>query len=294
MNKPLFGMAGFPPNFFDSPLGKKRDNVFKWAVEQGIDAIELQCTYGIRMTDEQAEKYLELAKEHNIYLSIHAPYYISLASLKPEVVQRSKAEIKKAFILAEKLDISRIIFHPGGGFDGDREAGISRIIQALNEIEKDLNTDKVRIYPEIGGKINQLGSLDEIIKICKKVKYARPCIDFAHLHAREMGSMDSAEKMIEVLKRIEKELGREILEETHFHVYPIEYANGGEKRHRAYGEKKESDQISLFGEEDEYLPRARDYIMALKEMNLKPVTICEAHDTQDEGAILMKKIYFEK
>ena len=294
MNKPVFGMAGCPPNFFASPLGKNRKNIFKWAKEQGIDAIEWQCTYGIRMPEEQAIEYRKLAEEYNIYLSMHAPYYVSLASQKPDVVERSKATIKEAYRLAEILGIDRIIFHPGGGASDDRATGINRIITALNELEPELNTDKIKIYPEIGGKINQLGSLDEIIEICKKVKYARPCIDLAHLHAREMGSMTSSDKIVEVMEKIEEELGRDILEATHFHVYPVEYSNGGEKRHRVFGEKIETEQQTLFEEDAEYDPKAEDYIAALKQMNLKPVTICEAHDTQDEGAILMKQIYFNR
>jgi len=290
----IFGMSGYSPGFFASPLGKKRENLFKWTKEFGIDAVEYNCTYGVKMNEEQAILYKRLAEENDIYLSIHAAYYINLASQKPQTVELSKNEIRKSFKLAETLGVERIIFHPGGGYGTDREAGIQRIIDILNELEKELNTKDIKIYPEIGGKINSLGTLDEIIRICKNVKYARPCIDFAHLHARELGSMNSPEKFVEVMKKIEKELGRDILEETHFHVYPVDYTKAGEKVHKVFGEKKEvSDQVSLFDEEsEEYMPRAEDYIKALKIMNLKPITICEAHNTQDIGAKLLKEIYY--
>ena len=62
---------------------------------------------------------------------------------------------------------------------------------------------------------------------------------------------------------------------------------------RHFGEKIETEGQTLFEADEEYGPKAEDYIKALKKMNLKPVTICEAHDTQDEGALLMKQIYFE-
>ena len=51
------------------------------------------------MKEEQALIYKKLAEENNITLTIHAPYYISLASMKEDVVERSKLEIKKAFEL---------------------------------------------------------------------------------------------------------------------------------------------------------------------------------------------------
>ena len=292
-NKPLFGVAGFPINFFSSKYRKKREDIFLWLKDLNLDALEIQCTYGVRMQEEQAILYRKLAAEHGIYLTIHAPYYISLSSLNNEVVERSKLEVKKAFELAKKLGVTRIIFHPGGGYGIDRRIGIEKIINALNSIESELDTENIKIYPEIGGKVNQLGSLDEVIEICKRVKYARPCIDFGHLHAREIGSMDSVEKIVNVLKRIELELGRDILEETHFHMYPIDYTGKGEKVHKAFGDKKNDEQLTLFESEDEYLPRATDYIEAIKHMELTPVTICEAHNTQEIGAMLMKDIYFD-
>ena len=75
-----FGVAGFPLNFFSSTFGKKRENIFAWLENIGLDVIKLQSTYGIRMKEEQAKLYRKLAKEHNITITIHAPYYISLAS----------------------------------------------------------------------------------------------------------------------------------------------------------------------------------------------------------------------
>ena len=75
-----FGVAGFPLNFFSSTFGKKRENIFAWLENICLDVIKLQYTYGIRMKEEQAKLYIQLAKEHNITITIHAPYYISLAS----------------------------------------------------------------------------------------------------------------------------------------------------------------------------------------------------------------------
>jgi deoxyribonuclease-4 len=242
---------------------------------------------------EQAREYRALAAEYNISLSMHAPYYISLSSLRKDVVARSKEEIKKAFSLAGELGVSRIIFHPGGGYGTDREKGLAQIIEALNSIKDELDTENIKIYPEIGGKVNQLGTLDEIIEICKKVSYARPCIDLAHLHARERGSLDSPEKIVAVFKKIEKDLGEEMLAATHIHMYPVDFTQQGEKVHKTFGEKLSGDQTSLFAEDQEYGPRAEDYIVAIKELGLTPMTICEAHNTQDVGAMLMKKLYFE-
>ncbi len=287
MEKAKFGVAGFPAHFFEQC--KKREKIFEWLENLNLDVIELQCTYGIRMKEEQALLYKELADNHHIMMTIHAPYYVCLASTKKETVERSQLEIKKAYELAKLLGVTRIIFHPGGGYE-ERKEGLEQLIRALNEIAPDLDPS-IHLYPEIGGKVAQLGSLDEIIEICKRVDIAYPCIDLAHLHARELGSMKSKEDILKVFDKIEKELGKEKLQQTHFHVYPVDYTDKGEKVHKAFGDKKEELQLSLFEEDLDYYPKAEDYIAAIKEKGLTPITICEAHNTQDTGAILMKNLY---
>ena len=286
----IFGVAGFPVNFFNSSYGKNREKIFDWLVDLGLDALELQCTYGVKMKDDQAELYRKLASERNIKLTIHAPYYVNLGSLNVAVAERSKNEIIKCFALANKLDATRIIFHPGGGYGTDREAGIKRIISALESIKGDIDTTRCKLYPEIGGKTNQLGSLDEIIQICKAVDYCRPCLDLAHLHARENGSLKTPKAIEQVFAKIKQELDLTYLENAHFHVYPVDYNAGGERMHKKFGELNETTQTSMF-EPETYHPTAENFISAVHEYKLKPFVICEAHNTQDEGAILMKSLY---
>jgi deoxyribonuclease-4 len=283
-----FGVAGFPINFFSSQYKKNRDNIFEWLNSLGLSALELQCTYGVRMSDEQAIRYKKLAEEKDIKLTIHAPYYVNLGSKNQQTVINSKNEIIKAFRLANIIGASRIIFHPGGGYgktEEDRAEGISQIITALNDIKPNIDTTNVKIYPEIGGKVASLGRLDEIIDICKSVDYAYPCIDLAHLHAREQGSMVSQAKILDVLNKIEVELGRDSLLRAHFHMYPVDYTVGGEKIHKAFEDRDASGK--------RYLPIASDFIEAIKQKDLHPLVICEAYNTQEIGAMLMRDIYFQ-
>ena len=285
-DRALFGVAGFPMNFL-SDYKNDRDHIFSWLKGLGLDALELQCTYGIRMGDEQAARYKKLAKENDIALTIHAPYYVNLGSKNPKTVENSKKEIIKAFSLADKLSATRIIFHPGGGYGKtveDRKIGISQIINCLNEIKNDIDTSKTHIYPEIGGKVASLGNLDEIIEICNKVDYAYPCLDLAHLHARENGSLNNADDIIAVLDKIEEKLGKTVLNKVHFHMYPVDYTIGGEKVHKAFDDMVDDGTTS-------FSPKAQDFVVAIKSKNITPFVICEAHNSQDVGARLMKEIY---
>lgn len=297
--RPLFGVAGYPPNFFLSSYKSKRENIFRWLHEIDLDWVELQNTYGVKMPDKQAYLYHDLALEYNIGVSLHAPYYITLASSDPEIVARSKERVIQCFCLASKIGAKRIIFHPGfypGKDAASRAAGLDQIVESLNSIVKELPEDDIYIYPETAGKRSQIGSVDDIIYICRHVSYARPCIDVAHVHGFENGAITSQDKIDEILNHIETELGREILDETHFHMYPVEVDNNGEKRHRAFEDRIEYEQMDLFNNmsDNRYYPLPEHFINALHKKNLNPVIICEAKDTQDTGAKLMKSLYYHE
>ncbi|VFQ42406.1 TIM barrel protein [Desulfoluna butyratoxydans] len=298
--KPKFGVAGFPPNFKKHRLKKNRENIFEWLSELGLDWIELQNTYGVKMKKEQAELYRAKAKEFGVGISLHAPYYITLASADPEVVKRSQERVKQMYELAEFIGSKRIIFHPGhfpGDSDLDRSKSLDQLILKLNELKDELPIDKIRVYPEIAGKINQLGSLDEIIRICKEVSFARPCLDLAHLHAREGGSLKTNKDVAKVFERIIEELGHEVLHECHFHMYPVGVDSNGEDGHKSFSDTVRNPQMLLFDSNDDidvYYPRARPFVEVLKTYGVNPVVICEAKDSQDEGALRMKRIFFEE
>ena len=57
------------------------DAAFQEIHKIGLNALEVAFTYGVRMSNDEAKKVGELAKKSNISLSIHAPYYINLASI---------------------------------------------------------------------------------------------------------------------------------------------------------------------------------------------------------------------
>lgn len=296
MNRALFGVAGFPPAFFESGFKKKRENIFEWLNTIGLDWVELQNTYGVKMPDAQALLYRELSEKYGIGISLHAPYYITLASEKMDVVERSKERILQCFDLAQKIGSKRIIFHPGhfpGKEKSDRQRALNNIIDRLNSIKVEI-PEGIYLYPETAGKHSQIGSVDDIISICKNVKYTRPCIDVAHVHGFENGSLTSTEEILNILDKIEVELGKDYLEATHFHMYPVEINHNGEKKHKAFHDRIENQQIDLFQDcyFDRYLPLPEHFVQALLMKKLSPVVICEARDSQDSGALLMKSIYF--
>ena len=277
----IFGVAGVPTNYKGKFAG-----VFPWLESMGLNAFEIQCTYGFKVSDDRREIILKNQPKFNF--SMHAPYYINLGSLNSQVVARSKSNMKEGIELAKSLGVTRIIFHPGGGHENTlegRKRAIKQLINNINEFTSEIDMGSVRLYPEIGGKTASLGSLDEIIEICKNCKYCYPCIDIAHLHAREIGSITSKDILKSKLQKI-KDAIPEKFEHIHFHAYTINYGDKGEIKHLMHGENMPDGSVGM--------PNMDNFVGVLKEMNISPWVISEALDSQEIGAKYMYDLYLSK
>jgi len=277
----IFGVAGTPTNYKG-----KFSNLFNWLRDRNLNAFEIQCVYGFKISDINKEIIMR-EKENGINFSIHAPYYINLGSLNTDVVERSKQNMKQGIELAKSIGVNRIIFHPGGGHkntDEGRKIALKQLIDAVNEFTSEIDMGDVRLYPEIGGKTANLGSLNEIIEICKNCEYCYPCIDIAHLHAREIGSIQTKEDLKVRLEKLRNELP-EKFNYIHFHAYTINYNDKGEIKHLVHGENMPDGSVGK--------PDLNDFVSLLKEMKINPWVVSEASDSQEIGAKYMRDLYYK-
>ena len=128
------------------------------------------------------------------------------------------------------------------------------------------------------GKVNQLGTLTEVMELCKIDESLIPCIDFGHLNARDLGILKSKEDFEGVLNQIENDLGKDRLNIFHSHFSKIEYTTGGEKRHLTFDD-------TVYGPDFEPL------MELVYKKGLNPTFICESAGTQTEDAKQMKDYY---
>jgi hypothetical protein len=88
-NTVKFGSAGNPESFY-AQGGKSSLEMPKWLAGMGLDAYEYQCTRGVKISAESAEKLGALARENSIDLSVHSPYYINISGTDPEKLENGK------------------------------------------------------------------------------------------------------------------------------------------------------------------------------------------------------------
>jgi deoxyribonuclease-4 len=254
-----------------------------WLGKMGLDAYEYQCSKGIKVGDETAVKIGNEASKNGIFLSIHAPYYINMSSPEEEKRLKSKRYIIDTMILAKKMDAKRIVVHTGSYSKVDKKWALKTAIKVLDEvlIEADeLGLGDVTVCPEVLGKQNQLGSLEEIVEMCKIDERLIPTIDFGHIHARGFGCLNSKEDFEAVIDKIENSLGAYRVKKLHCHFSRVEFTKGGEKKHWTIDDTQ-------YGPEFKYLAEV------IVDRKLEPVIICESRGKMAEDALKLKKIYQE-
>ena len=186
----------------------------------GLDCMEVEFTYGVRMPVDAAKQVGELARQLGVVLSVHAPYYINLASDEAEKVASSKKRILDSCQRAHLMGAENVVFHAGFYQTKTAEKTYALIEKEVINLQKHISSKgwKVSLCPEVTGKPSQFGSVAEILKLMKNTGCGIT-VDFAHLYARQQGHIT-----------YETILGQ-LPERFHSHFSGIEFGPKGEKKH---------------------------------------------------------------
>jgi len=276
----LFGPAGGSAAF--SAQYKSSLDMPKYLAAMGLTAFEYQCGRGVTIQENSAKKLGEAAREYGISLSIHAPYFISMSS-EDEVkrLQGSLRYFMESAAAAKAMGASRIVFHSGSCAKMPRKQALALAKDTLLHVlaaYDEAGFSEITLCPETMGKMNQLGTLEEVIALCRLDERLIPCIDFGHVNARSQGGLQTEADIHRIIDALEAGIGVERTKKIHSHFSKIEFSAGGEVRHLTFED-------TLYG--PEFSPVAA----ACVKRGLSPIFICESAGTQDIDAAAMQQAW---
>ena len=185
-----------------------------------LGCMEIEFTYGVRMKPDMAEIVGALAEEHGLRLSVHAPYYINLASYEADKVAASRQRILDSCHRAHLMGARNVVFHAGFYQKRTPRETYRMIRSQILDLQKNIRQENwtVTLCPEITGKPSQFGATEELLELMQDTGCGIT-VDFAHLYARNQGVIDY-NTLMPVLPRA-----------FHAHFSGIEYTDKGEKKH---------------------------------------------------------------
>jgi deoxyribonuclease-4 len=246
------------------------------ARELGLDHLEMAWVNGVRMSDASADAIAAAAREHDLTLTAHAPYYVNLCG-EPDVVERSRARLVEAGRLGVRCGAASFCFHAGfygklGAAEANRrvQRELVRVTGALRK--RGLGID---VRAELTGKASQVGALEEVLEWSARVPGVLPCVDFSHRYARDVGRHNRYADFAATLAAIEAKLGRAALDRLHVHISGIQFGPKGERKHEPLRETKF---------------RWKELLRALRDMRVGGWVVCESPCMEDD-ALLLQKTY---
>ncbi len=176
----------------------------------------------------QLKQLGEIAKNLDVVLSIHTPYYMDLVA-NNDLTERSMDSIRWAGILAYFLDAQIVVTHLGMYGSYPKKVATKNITANIGTIQDWFTESDIRvpIGLETSGRQEIFGDFPEIEKLCEDVKGLVPVINFPHIHARGNGALKKKEDFQELFDRA----GRFTKGHFYTHFSGVEHENGNEIRY---------------------------------------------------------------
>jgi deoxyribonuclease-4 len=239
---------------------------------------------------EYLDRIRELKQNTGIFLSMHSPMSVAIGSKKPGVRFMSTETVCKHLEFMKELQpgaTNRIVVHAASYSDRTPEDVYEIQRKTLWSLwykmkERGL-LDNSLICIENLGKINQVGTIEDICKLCKLTDNFIPCIDFGHLHARTLGKfLNSKEEFQQVFDELYSSLPAWKVNCMHIHFSKLEYTPAGEKKHVPFAIRQAG-------------PKPAFFIRALPESaDFNPVIVCESPNSYRDGCILQQNFVARK
>jgi len=246
----------------------------KHAHSLGIRAMEMEWVQRVPVNPERMADIRKTAEELDMYLTVHAPYYINLNSPDAEKLDASITRILDALSMAQLAGAKSVCVHAAFYLGGEPAVAQENVRRATDRIMK----HKKKLFPDVNlgyetmGKQAQYGTLEEVLTVSKEFGIY-PVIDPAHLHARYNGAINTTKEWNEMLDTYVEYLGKKSLDTMHMHFSGIAYGLKGEKHHLPL---KESD------------ARWEDFLKVLKKRKVGGTVVCESPIMEKDTVLMIK------
>jgi len=248
------------------------------AKKLGITAMEIEWVQSVPKSIERMAEIRETAETLGIALTVHAPYFVNLNSPDHAKLAASKRRVLDALSMAELCGARSVCVHAAFNLGLPPEKVLENVRRATEDIMK----RKTALFPHVNlayetmGKPTQFGTLEDVLKVSKEFGNY-PCVDPAHMHARENGKVNSREEWNDMFDLYQKYLGAKSLKQVHMHFSGIAYTAKGERMHLPL-ERSDA--------------KWKDFLKVLKKRKTEGVVVCES-PLLEKDTLLMQK-FFEK
>jgi deoxyribonuclease-4 len=164
-----------------------------------------------------------IASKYNIELAIHN-------NALPEEPNLDNA-FKIYCNIANVMDVRALIIHPTFYARMPHSQALKLSVYKINE-----TVNEMRIRSKIGiettGKVDDLGSVEDVIDIVKRTTRTEPVLNWAHIHGRDRGLLTHETDFRRIIDKVRAETGRQWLTEAYFIFSGVDFDRTGAGKHK--------------------------------------------------------------
>lgn len=173
------------------------------------------------IADDEVVRFKAALELHQIGPVVaHDSYLINLASPKDELWEKSIASFREELERCELLGIPFLVTHPGSHTGSGTEAGIARVIAALDRIHSDMpGLEVVTLLETTAGQGSNLGStfeeLQAMLDGVRQPERVAVCLDTCHIFVAGY-YICTPEAYAETMDAFDRLIGIDKIEALHF------------------------------------------------------------------------------
>jgi endonuclease IV len=95
------------------------------------------------------------------------------------------------------------VLHPGPLYGSASRDPLDRFIENAGKCLREIGPTDTGLFVETAGKTGQLGSVEEILEISRSLDGVFPCVDFGHVHARTLGTLEEVGAIDALVARLD-------------------------------------------------------------------------------------------
>ena len=270
------GPSGNSQSFYDEGHAHTYEEA-QWLKERGLNAFEYSFGRGVNIGAAACQKIKEEFEKFDVEISAHAPYYTNFANTDDEMIAKSIGYVVRSIEAVKAMGGNRVVFHPAACGKSDRKEAVARTKENIAKMMEQLQGDFL-LAPETMGKLNQIGTVEEVVDFCTLDDRLIPCFDFGHINSYLRGGIKSKDDYKRIIDYTLDKLGDFKGKNFHVHFSKIQYGDKGEIRHLTF-------------EDAVYGPLYEPLAEVIDEYRLTPYIVCESNGTMAEDAIFMKNCH---
>jgi hypothetical protein len=164
-----------------------------------------------------------IASKYNIELSIHN-------NALPEEPNLDGA-LKIYCNIANVMDVRTLVIHPTFYSRMPQNQALRLSVYKINEIVNEMRI-RSKIGIETTGKVEELGSIEDVVDMVKRTTRTEPVLNWAHIHGRDRGVLTHESDFRRIIDKVRAEVGQHWLNEAYFIFSGVDYDRSGAGKHK--------------------------------------------------------------